>query len=265
MLRRTIKNNIPSGLDWWLKFLESSMHYASIPCAQGSNLDFDFSDDFSFVVRMKQFASFSTSGSDRWINRIWVWNYGGYDIGFFPYLNLMYVYIVLWDNNNTVISFVRFIEPLSNIINQEVCYTFIKKSQNAANFQIYKNNTPRSLEVMINAIPTTSMKSNKPIILNHQNGTPDFNQNDLYSIQAYNKALSDDEIKFLYQTKWKTIPNSIYNNLQGNRRFDDKQNMFLSDRSWNNNHWSLVNYSLSEVTLWPNNKRLDQFWNPVLS
>lgn len=233
--------------------------YVTIPCPLNAPLDFDYTDDFSFSVWIRIDANTSDDGSDRGINRIQSGDAVGYDIMFMKVGSVFRTAIAMIGGNGFL--YVLNTEPFENVAGQLVHYVFIKDGNNANNFKIYKNGVALNLTIAGNSPQTSSIKSHKPVILNHQLSTSGFNKNDFYDFKAFNKAITPAEVLELFNTKANKIPSTAQSNLVANYTFNQKSSTILLDTEGNNG--TLINFA--NTTPSPDNAWVDENGNSILS
>jgi hypothetical protein len=233
-------------------------HYVTIPCPLNSTLDFDYNQDFSFSVIVKPNLTELLNTSDRGINRIQGSDIKGYDILFMQMIPNVYTLgIILWGNGT---KYIRFDDILSEDIRH---YVFVKETENANNWKIYKNGILLSTTMMNNQTINQTIKSNKSININRQGSV--VSKNIIYDLKGFNKALTQTEVTELYNTKGIRIPSTAQTNLVLDLRMEEKTGTNLADSSGNGNNGTMVNYTLSQVSLGSNNHHVDKNGDPILS
>lgn len=235
--------------------------YVSIPCPSNSSLDFEYTDNFSFSVFVKPDLTEGASGSDRGINRLQSGNFVGYDIMFMRFnANTYRIAIAILGGGGFL--YVSFDEPFTNVTGQLIHYVFVKQGNNANTFKIYKNGVSLPLTIEANSPQTSSIKSNKPVILNGTVLDPSaLNKNEIYDLKAFNKALTQLEVTELFNNKGSQIPISAQSNIVADYGFNQKQGTTLIDTQGNNG--TLINFV--NTTPGPGNAWVDKNGNSILS
>ena len=93
---------------------------------------------------------------------------------------------------------------------------------------------------------------------------PTFSVFNWYILQTlfFNTICDGSQALYLNEYSWKRIPSWLYNNVLYSANFKEWSWFVLEDVSWNNQNWSLINYALSDVSIWTTNSWLYQDGQP---
>lgn len=148
----------------------------------------------------------------------------------------------------------------SNIIfnNGEIIYCTITKSNSTITF--YKNGQLQNSVAIVN--PASAVCTNLRVGTEAALGT--FSSQNIYDLKIFNKTLNQLEVMEMYLKENQSIPVSAVSNLIANYKFNQKQGFVVKDTSGNNLDGTLINYTVSDVTVGVNNKWVNKYGNSII-
>jgi hypothetical protein len=218
----------------------------------GNIANFTVNDSFSISLIFK--TNFNNG-----FNAIYSRGDTGFGIGIFLFNNLLGVFLKQ-DNSN-------FIQLVTQINYNELTYIVFTKdntiSVNGCN--IYNQSqldTSNKTEV---GVINTFNNSSLPLNIGRYSNFGTFYCNfDLYDLKIFNKALSQAEATEDFESKGQSILPTAINNLVAWYPIQEQEGFDIKDKSPNNLDGVMVNYSIADVTVGINNKRIDEDGNPIL-